>query len=102
MLVVAFTGASAVDWTTAVRDPYSLVNDAPPGFAVLQELYEFVRPHRFTEQKTLNALARCRPEKAKLIEILNAFSDHFDMQIAGQTYDGRLGFKQDIKRCSYF
>ena len=73
---------------TAVHNSGSLVNDSSPGFAILQELYEFVRPHRFTEQKTLNALARCRPEKAKLIKILNAFGYHFDMQIAGQTYDG--------------
>ena len=63
----------------AERYSSSLVNDAAPGFAVLQELYEFVRSHRFTEEKTLNAIARCCPEKAKLIEIFNAFSHHLDM-----------------------
>ena len=79
VLVVAFTWARSVEPMTAVHDSGSLVNDSSPGFAILQELYEFVRPHRFTEEKTLNALARCRPEKAKLIEILNTFSHDLDM-----------------------
>ena len=67
----------------------SLVNDAPAGFAVLQELYEFVRSHRFTKKKTLNELTRCRSEKAKLIEIFNAFGHDLDMQVAGQPYECR-------------
>jgi hypothetical protein len=71
----------AAGWMTAERYSSSLVNDSSSGFAVLQELYEFVRSHRFTEQKTLNAMTRRRPEKAKLIKIFNALRHHIDMQI---------------------